>query len=89
MSQSVLEDYIKRMGEHINLIYKRLEEMEGKINVASGGINELKVATETNNVDINNLKESTISKLDFDNFVNRLTESFKEVIPPLPDHKTT
>ena len=89
MSQSSLEDYIKRMGEHINLIYKRLEEIEGKINAVSGVVNELKVATETNNTNIVNLRESTVSRLDFDNFVKKLTESFKEFIPSVPEPKST
>jgi peptidoglycan hydrolase CwlO-like protein len=85
MSQiSELEDYIKRMGEHINLIYKRLEEIEGKINAVSGDVNGLKAATETNKVDISNIRENMVSRPDFDDFVKRLTDSFKELFPPIP-----
>jgi len=47
-------------------------------------MNELKAATETNKADISNIRENTVSRSDFDDFVKRLTESFKELLPPIP-----
>lgn len=79
-----LADYVKRVGEHINLVYKRLEEIEGKLNSLSGEISELKAAIGTNKADIDSLRESVVSKSEFDDFVKKLTESFRELLPPVP-----
>lgn len=83
-SRDELVDYVRRIGERISLIYKRLEAIEGKINAVSGEVNELKATTETNKAEISSIKENKVSKPDFDDFVKKLTESFKELLSPIP-----
>ena len=84
MSQLVeLSEYVKRMGEHVNLIYKRLEEIDEKITALSTDVNELKSATETNTTNISTIIKNTVSWTDFDDFIKRLIDSFKD-LPPIP-----
>ena len=67
-----LTDYMKRLGEHINLIYSRLDKMEAKINEMSREIASIK-------------ESESIEKREFNDFVNKLTEGLKELLPPLPE----
>jgi methyl-accepting chemotaxis protein len=79
-----LEDYVKRIGEHINAIYLKINEVNKKMKEIENEILVMK-AESANNVDaIANLKENTVQKSDFDEFVSRLTESLRELLPPIP-----
>ena len=67
-----LTDYLRRLGEHINLIYDRLKKIEAKVDAMSKEIADIK---ESANVD----------RREFNDFVNRLTEGLKELLPPIPE----
>lgn len=95
MSQSMghesLQDYVKRIGEHINLVYKRLGDVEAKLDAISGEVNNLKASLDANKAEVSSLGGSIVLKAEFDEFVARLTDSFKEILPPIsePTEETT
>ena len=62
-------------NEKVNEIDKRLGEVERKIG-------EIEVDLGSSSEAISDLKESTVQKTEFDEFVNRLTESLRELLPP-------
>ncbi len=87
MSQSKtneLEDYVKRIGNHINAIYSQINEIDKRVKGIEDEIIALKTESTKNVSSITNLKENSVQKLDFDEFVSRLTESLRELIPPIP-----
>ena len=74
-SRDEFGDYLKRLGEHINLIYARLKKIEAKIDDVSREIADIK-------------ESASVDRKGFNDFVNRLTESLKELLPPLPEETT-
>ncbi len=84
---SQLREYVKQVAEHVNLIYKRLEEVEGKINAALNDFDKLKEIIEANKAELSILNEKFIIKSEFDEFVKRLTQSFKEALLPFPEER--
>ena len=78
-----LESYVKRLGEHINTIYTRLNELNAKIEEVDSKIAEVRAELKNNANIVTELKEVTVQKVEFDEFVNRLTESLRELIPPV------
>jgi len=86
MSQSKsseLEDYVRRVGERIRDIHSRIIEIDRKMKEIEGKITEVRAELANNSKAISDLKESTVQKLEFDEFVNRLTESLRELLPPV------
>ena len=81
---SELEDYVRRLGEHINFMYSRINEINKKIKNTEEIITQLKNDEEENTEGITNLKENTVQKVEFDEFVSKLTESLRDLLPPLP-----
>jgi len=79
-----LEDYIKRLGEHMNIMYSKINEMNKRIKESEDVIAQLRTNLENNTEIISNLKENNVSKVEFDEFVSRLTESLRDLLPPLP-----
>ncbi|MHA2408142.1 MAG: hypothetical protein ACXACA_07210 [Candidatus Ranarchaeia archaeon] len=65
-------EYLRRLGEHINLIYDKLKKIEARVTEISSEISEIK-----DNADVD--------RKEFNDFVNKLTESLKELLPPIPD----
>ena len=94
MSQSKtseLEDYVRNIGkylknvdEHIKTIYSKLDDIATKLKDIEDETSALKDETAHNADDMANLKETTVQKVDFDEFVTRLTESLRELLPPIP-----
>lgn len=79
-----LEDYVRRLGEHINLMHSKIDEINKKIKETEDTVAQLRADME-NNVDaVSNLKENAVQKTEFDEFVSRLTESLRDLLPPLP-----
>lgn len=78
-----IESYLKRVGEHINVIYSRLNELSKKIEEMEEKIAEVKAEQANNANAISDLKTNTVQKIEFDEFVNRLTESLRELLPPI------
>ena len=73
-----LSDYIRRLGEHINILYERMDKAEEKLNEVTK--------------EITNIKDSVSTGIEgFDEFVRMLTENLKKFVPPIPqatDEKT-
>jgi len=79
-----LEDYVRRLGEHINLMYSKINEINKKIKDTEEITAQLKTDVEENAEGIINIKENIVQKVEFDEFVSRLTESLRDLLPPLP-----
>ncbi|MCJ7631695.1 hypothetical protein MUP77_04740 [Candidatus Bathyarchaeota archaeon] len=93
MSQrtNTLEDYVrdvgkylKRVDEHVKFIYSTIDEINKKLKETEEAIARLRTETTENTNVIVNLKENTVQKLEFEEFVSRLTESLKNLLPTLP-----
>lgn len=85
MAQSVrikeMEDYIKRLGELLNLVHKKMTDTESKVNSLEADISRLKVEVEALKSENVRLKENTISKGEYEEFMNRLIDGLKELLP--------
>lgn len=87
MSQSrtgELEDVVRRLGAHINLMYTKIDEINSRIKETEDSVTHLRAEVENNNESTSNFKENYVLKTEFDEFVSRLTESLKVLLPPLP-----
>jgi L-rhamnose isomerase len=82
--KSELDEYVRLLGDHINRIYSRIEEINKKVEEAEAAIASLRAEVTNNGTIVSNLRENTVPKLEFDEFVSRLTESLKELLPPIP-----
>lgn len=71
-SQDELTRYIRQIGEHINRIYSRLKSLEAKLDAITQEMSQLQ-------------STDTVQKSEFTDFVNQLTASLKELLPPIPD----
>ena len=71
-SQDELTRYIRQIGEHINRIYSRLKSLEAKFDAITQEMSQLQ-------------STDTVQKSEFTDFVNQLTASLKELLPPIPD----
>jgi DNA anti-recombination protein RmuC len=71
-SQDELTRYIRQIGEHINRIYSRLKSLESKLDAITQEMSQLQTT-------------DTVAKSEFTDFVNQLTASLKELLPPIPD----
>ena len=70
--QDELTRYIRQIGEHINRIYSRLKSLEAKLDAMTEEMSTLQ-------------STDTVAKSEFTDFVNQLTASLKELLPPIPD----
>lgn len=85
MSQSKiseLEDYVRRVGEHINKIYLRIDAIDKKVEEIEEQITVVRANMANSTQMISDLKENTVHNAEFDEFVDRLTESLREFLPP-------
>ncbi len=71
-SQDELTRYIRQIGEHINRIYARLKSLESKLDAITQEMSQLQAT-------------DTVAKSEFTDFVNQLTASLKELLPPIPE----
>ncbi len=83
MSQrtSEIEDYVKRLGKLIISINTRLTEMEGKIADMEDRLAKLKAEQTGNANAIAEAKANMVQRAEFDEFVNSLTESLRDLLP--------
>ena len=78
-----LENYVRRIGENIRTIYNKLNELSLKIEEVDKKITEVKADLKGNINVVSDLQEVSVQKAEFNEFVNRLTESLRELIPPV------
>jgi hypothetical protein len=86
LKTSELENYVRRIGEHINSIYLKIAEIDKKIIDLEEQMASIRSSLVNNSKSISDLNENTVQNLEFDEFVGRLTESLREFLPPsIPD----
>ncbi len=104
MAQSVrfeeMEEYIRRLGELLSLVYKKAVDAESKGNSLEAEVSRLNREIQALQNENMGLRENAISKREYEEFVNRLIESLKgllpytssegisEHLPPLPETET-
>jgi len=74
-----LLSYITTLGEHINQIYDRLENIETDIGKAR---EELEASIKDNKKELESLKQATITKSEFNDLLKKLNEPFEKFTPP-------
>jgi len=73
---------VRLIGEHINQIHTRLDAIDGSIHDM---MNEHKASTETNKTELERIKEIIVSKSEVNRLLQELNNSFKGVLPELPE----
>ncbi len=86
-SQNELLEYVKRVGENINVIYKKVGELGTKLDALTKEVNEIKETMQSDEDEIKDLKDNVVTKTEFNDFVKRLTDSFSAVIQPFEPPK--
>ena len=79
-----METYLRRLGEVFNVVYKRLTDLEGRVSNLENEISRLKAETGMIASKVDDLKVSSVSRAEFEDLVNRLTTSLKELVPESP-----
>ena len=74
-------EYMCLKGEHINKIYKKIEDIESDINEMT---NEHKMLIETNKNEIENVNEIMVTKSEINDLLQELTNSINGLLPSLP-----
>ena len=74
-----LLDYVSNLGEHVNQIYTRL----GKIEVSVRNTKEDLEASITENKNaLDGIKETMITKSEFNDLIQKINEPFTQFTPP-------
>ena len=93
MAQSVrvkeMEDYIKRLGELLNIVYKKMTDTESKVNSLEEDLSRLRGEVEALKTEGMRLKEGTISKEEYEEFMNRLIDGLKGLLPETPEEEAS
>ena len=76
-----LYDYVRLMGDHVNQIYRRLEQIESTLNEVSASHS---ASIRENALAITTIKENMVSKNEFHGFIEQLKASVSEQLPPMP-----
>jgi len=84
-----MESYIKKLGELLNLVYKKVTEAESKIESLEGDLSSLREEIEALKTENEKLKENTISKGEYEEFMNRLIDGLKGLLSESPEEKTS
>jgi hypothetical protein len=77
-----LYTYVAELGQHVNRVYKRLENIEIQLREISDKFN---TSTTVNKTDIDDIQEKMLTKTEFDEFVGGLQTKVKEKLPSLPE----
>jgi len=92
MAQSVrvkeMEDYVKRLGELLNLVYDKMTDMESKVNPLKVDLSRLNKEVEDLKTENMRLKEKyeeyAILKEEYEDFMNRFIDGLKGLLPETP-----
>lgn len=76
-----LYDYVRLLGDHINLIHTRLEKIETNINEISVSQSN---SIRENSLEISNIRNNMVNKHELNEFIDKLKASVGEMFPPLP-----
>lgn len=93
MAQSVrmkeMEDYIKKIGELLNVVYKKVSEVESKSNSLETSLSKLRADVEDLKTENMRLRQNSVSKEEYEEFMGRLTDSLKGVLSEAPQKETS
>lgn len=93
MAQSVrmkeMEDYIKKIGELLNVVYKKISEVESKANSLEADISRLEVEIGTLKSENVALRQNVLSKGEYEEFMNRLVSSLKGLLSETSKEETS
>jgi septal ring factor EnvC (AmiA/AmiB activator) len=76
-----MEEYIKKLGELLNVIYRKIGDTESKISSIEAELsktNEEIAALKTENV---KLTDAAVPKAEYEEFMNRLIDALKGLLP--------
>jgi predicted RNase H-like nuclease (RuvC/YqgF family) len=71
--------YISHLGEHVNQIYNRLDQIDASMQDIK---KELEISIESNKKELMDVKKITTTKSEFNDLIKKLNEPFKEFTPP-------
>jgi len=83
-----MEEYIKKLGELLNVIYKKIGDTESKISSIEAELSRSKeeiAALKTENV---KLTEAAVPKAEYEEFMNRLIDALKGLLPDSTQQST-
>ncbi len=93
MAQSVrmkeMEDYIKKIGELLNVVYKKVSEAESKTNSLETNLSKLKTDVEDLKNENLRLRQNSVAKEEYEEFMNKLVDSLKGLLPESPQEDTS
>jgi hypothetical protein len=72
---------VSSLGDHLNLIYERLDAIEGLVNRAN---TDLQASIATNRQDLESVKDSMVTKSEFSELLAKINEPFTQFSPPQP-----
>ncbi len=85
MAQSVrvkeMETYIKRLGEVLNVVYRRMTAVEARMKSLESDLAKLKADLEASRTVVESLAGQSVRKQEFDELVSSLASSLKELVP--------
>ena len=91
MAQSVrikeMEDYIKKIGELLNIVYKKVSEAESKSNSLETSLSKLKDDIEGLKAENMKLRQNSVSKEEYEEFMKMLIDSLKGLLPETPQNE--
>jgi regulator of replication initiation timing len=79
-----MEDYIKKIGELLNIVYKKISEVESKATSLEADVSRIKFDVETLKSENTTLGQNVLSKGEYEEFMNRLVNSLKGLVPETP-----
>ncbi|MCJ7768797.1 hypothetical protein MUP79_10450 [Candidatus Bathyarchaeota archaeon] len=84
-----MEDYIKKIGELLNVVYKKISEVESKANSLEADISRLEVEIGTLKSENVALRQNVLSKGEYEEFMNRLINSLKGLLSETSKDETS
>ena len=74
-----LLDYVSNLGEHINQIYTRLGKIEASVSKTK---EDLEASITDNKNALESIKETMITKSEFNDLLQKINEPFTQFTPP-------
>jgi hypothetical protein len=74
-----LLDYVSNLGEHVNQIYTRLGKIEASVSQTKA---DLEASITENENALGRIKETMITKAEFNALIQKINEPFTQFTPP-------
>ena len=88
MAQSVrmneMEENIKKMGELLNVVYRKASDAESKVHSLETSLSKLSADVEALKTERTRFSENAVRKEEYDDFMDRLTNSLKKIVEETP-----